>query len=177
MHRGRLVAGFGRLGGAIEASSTRLQSEPPFVGVAPPSRFGYGYAQAVIPADWLRHPLNSNVGRLRKSQGVRKLKAREAASQRTLAGQMAGWLEHEARLTGGMKIPTCACQGRLSLARLPDQNHKMKVRLVPMSAPMRQSGLSATAASKQPGLLASAAPCRPTRHSSGLASPSAEFQR
>ena len=49
------------LSSAIEAEATRLQIEPPFVGVAPLSPFGYGYAQPVIPADWLRHPLNSNV--------------------------------------------------------------------------------------------------------------------
>ena len=61
MHRGRPVAGFERFGAAIEAGAAKLQIEQPFVGVAPPSRFGYGYAQPVIPADWLRHPLNSNV--------------------------------------------------------------------------------------------------------------------
>ena len=33
------------------------------------------------------------------------MNAREAANQRALAGQKAGWLEHEARLTGGMKNP------------------------------------------------------------------------
>ena len=61
MHRGRLVAGFWRFFGTIEAGSAKLQIEQPFVCVAPLSRFGYGYAQPVIPADWLRHPLNSNV--------------------------------------------------------------------------------------------------------------------
>ena len=38
-------------------------------------------------------------------KGVRKLKAREAANQRALAGQKAGGFDHDARLSGGMENP------------------------------------------------------------------------
>ena len=62
-------------------------------------------AQPVIPADWLRHPLNSNVGRLRKSHQEPGLKARKAADRSMLAGPKAGGLIHDARLNGGMSNP------------------------------------------------------------------------
>jgi len=162
----------------IEAGATRLPIEQPFVGVAPLAPFGYGYAQPVIQRDCLRHPVNSNVGRLRKSHQEPELKARKAANPSMLAGPKAGELIHDARLNGGMKNPNARLP-RSAVARKAarsESRNECPARAA-VRATMPRSGSLATAAIQQPGLLAPDPSCRPTRHSSGLASPSAEFQR